>query len=51
MTYQMPLVWFKGFPHRNEFLDQLDKFALLDKGIIDHAKYEQLQDSIIADFA
>ena len=37
---------------RTELLDQLDKLsALLDKGIIDHAKYEQLHDSIIADFA
>ena len=37
---------------RTELLDQLDKLsALLDKGIIDYAKYEQLHDSIIADFA
>ena len=35
---------------RTELLDQLDKLsALLEKGIIDHAKYEQLHDSIIAD--
>ena len=35
-----------------ELLDQLDKLsALLEKGIIDRAKYEQLHDSIIADFA
>ena len=31
-----------------ELLDQLS--ALLDKGIIDHAKYEQLHDSVIAGF-
>ena len=37
---------------RTELLDQLDKLsALLDKGIIDHSKYEQLHDSIIADIA
>ena len=35
-----------------ELLDQLDKLsALLDKGIIDHSKYEQLHDSIIVDIA